>query len=153
MRRCLLCAILFLFSTLCPVSGSADQCSKLESEGFLIHQQFKKSKTCKESTINPGWTDCFFKAYGTNILLVGAIGTTVNERMMGFMGSGFYVLSVDERARVRTMLDRDYGSLLQVNGKDNLEESGCVYNEAYITLDAQILGPGEFNKLKLGLIQ
>ncbi|MNC48451.1 hypothetical protein D3C75_975650 [compost metagenome] len=72
---------------------------------------------------------------------------------MGFMGSGFYVLSVDERSMVRTMLDRYYGTLLQVNGKDNLEESGCVYNEAYITLDAQILGPGEFNKLRFGLIQ
>lgn len=143
MRWCLLNAILLLSSALWPVSGSADQCSKLGSEGLLIHQQFKKSKVCKESTINSGWTDCFFKAYGTNILLVGAIGTTVNERMIGFKGSGFYVLSVDDRAQVRTMLDRDYGSLLRVDGKDNLEESGCLYNEAYITLDAQVLDSGE----------
>lgn len=153
MRWCLLSVILLLSSFLYPAAGSADQCSKLESEGLLIHQQFKKSKACKESTINRGWTDCFFKAYGTTLLLVGAIGTTINQRMIGFMGSGFYVLSVDERAQVRTILEQDFGSLLRIDGKDNLEESGCIYNEAYITLDAQVLGPGEFNQIKYGHIK
>lgn len=153
MRLRLLSAVLLISSFLYPVAGSADQCSKLESEGLLLHQQFKKSKVCKESTINRGWTDCFFKAYGTTILLAGAIGTTVDQRMFGMMGSGFYVLSVDERAQVRVLLDHDFGSLLRIDGKDNLEESGCIYNEVYVTLDARVLGPGEFNQVKYGRVK
>jgi hypothetical protein len=98
------------------------------------------SKVCKESAINRGWTDCFFEAYGTTILLAGVIGTTVDQRMAGIMGSGFYVLSVGERAQVRVLLDQDFGSILRIDGKDNLVESGCIYNEVYVTLDAHVLG-------------
>ncbi|MEX0634955.1 hypothetical protein M8494_36605 [Serratia ureilytica] len=70
----------------------ADQLRKLDKEGFYYVSGFKKSKMCKDSTINAGWTDCLFKAYGTNILLSGAIGTTIDERTTGMLGSGFYVL-------------------------------------------------------------
>jgi hypothetical protein len=81
------------------------------------------------------------------------MGTTVNQRMFGIMGSGFYVPSVDERAQVRVLLDQHFGSLLRIDGKDSLEESGCIYNEAYVTLDARILGPGEFNQVKYGRVK
>jgi len=103
--------------------------------------------------IGKGWTDCSFKAYGTEVLLVGAIGTTVGARMRGFRGSGFYILSVDPQAKVRTIIDEDFGTLIRVDGKDNLKESGCFYNEAYITLDAQVYGPGEFKEVKYGPVK
>jgi hypothetical protein len=34
-----------------------------------------------------------------------------------------------------------------------LTESGCLYNEAYVTLDAQVLNPGEFNQVKYGRVK
>ena len=151
MRWRLLSTTLLLSCAIYPGKGIADQCEKLAKEGLLIYQQFKKSKMCKDSTINAGWTDCLFKAYGTNILLSGAIGTTIDERTTGMLGSGFYVLSVDERAKVRTFIDRKLGLLLRVDGKDNVEKSGCIYNEVFITLDARVLDPGEFNKLTMGI--
>jgi hypothetical protein len=43
--------------------ANADQCEKLEREERLIHQQFKKSKICRDSKIGKGWTDCEFTAY------------------------------------------------------------------------------------------
>lgn len=132
---------------------NADQCTRMETEGHLIYQQLKKTKICKESEIGRGWTDCYFKAYGTEILLAGSIGTSVQERMQGVHGSGFYVLSVDKVAQVRILIDDEFGTLLRIEGKDNLEESGCIYNEAYITMDAQVYGPGEFNEIKLGPIK
>ena len=128
MRWRLLSTTLLLSCAIYPGKGIADQCEKLDKEGLLIYQQFKKSKMCKDSTINAGWTDCLFKAYGTNILL-----------------------SVDERAKVRTFIDRKLGLLLRVDGKDNVEKSGCIYNEVFITLDARVLAPGEFNKLTMGI--
>ena len=85
-------------------------------------------------------------------MLVGAIGTNVQDRSRGNFGSGFHVRSVDKLATVRILFDADFGTLLRVDGKDNLEESGCLYNEAFITLDAQVYGPGEFNAIKLGPI-
>jgi hypothetical protein len=72
--------------------------------------------------------------------------------MLGFRGSGFYILSVDKLAQVRPLIDLDFGTLLRVERKDNLEESGCIYNEAYIILDAQVYGPGEFNRMKYGAV-
>jgi len=134
-------------------SAYADECNRLEREGRLIYQQFKSTKVCKESEVGTGWTDCHFKAYGTVVLLVGAIGTSVQERMLGFKGSGFYVLSVDKLAQVRPLIDQDFGTLLRVEGKDNLKETGCIYNEAYITLDAQVYGPGEYNQVKYGPVK
>ena len=147
---------LFVFASLLVLSTgpvAADQCARMESDGRLIFQQFKKSKVCKGSDVAEGWTDCNFKAYGTEILLVGAIGTSVQARMLGFGGSGFYVLSVDKQATVRTLFDAEFGILMRIDGKDNLKESGCIYNEAYITLDAQVYGPGEFNRIKLGPVK
>lgn len=132
---------------------NADQCTRIETEGHLIYQQLKKTKICKESEIGRGWTDCSFKAYGTEILLVGSIGTSVQERMQGARGSGFYVLSVDKVAEVRILIDDEFGTLLRIDGKDNGKESGCIYNEAYITLDAQVYGPGELNEIRLGPIK
>jgi len=132
--------------------AGADQCEKLEKEERLIHQQFKKQKICTESKIGRGWTDCEFTAYGTSLLLVGAIGTNVQDRLQGNFGSGFYIRSVDRLATVRILFDPDFGTLLRVDGKDNLEKAGCLYNEAFITLDAQVYGPGEFNEIKLGPI-
>jgi hypothetical protein len=132
---------------------NADQCARMETEGHLIYQQLKRTKICKESAIGRGWTDCNFKAYGTELLLVGSIGTSVQERIHGVRGSGFYVLSVDKVAQVRTLIDDEFGTLLLIEGKDNLKESGCIYNKAYITLDAQVYDPGEFNEIKLGPIK
>lgn len=128
--------------------AKADQCDRLESEERLIYQQFKKTKICKESTIGKGWTDCSFKAYGTEVLLVGALGTSVRDRMQGVSGSGFYVVSVDRMARVRFLLDQDLGAVLRIDGTDNLNKTGCLYNEAYITLDAQVYSPGESNMIR-----
>ncbi|WP_404692238.1 hypothetical protein, partial [Raoultella ornithinolytica] len=65
MRWRLLSTTLLLSCAIYPGKGIADQCEKLDKEGLLIYQQFKKSKMCKDSTINAGWTDCLFKAYGT----------------------------------------------------------------------------------------
>ena len=128
------------------VDTAAAQCDRMESEGRLLYQQFKKTKACRESDIGKGWTDCHFKAYGTEILLVGAIGTTVQERISGFLGSGFYVLSVDESAVVRVLLDEKFGTLVRIDSKDELKESGCDYDQAYITLDAQVLSNGELTE-------
>src|SRR5262245_11655572 len=130
--------------------AGADQCDKLEREGRLIHQQFKKTKICRESKIGKGWTDCEFTAYGTSILLVGAIGTNVQDRLRGHFGTGFYVRSVDSMATIRFVFDSDFGSLVLVDAKDRLEKSGCLYNEAIITLDAQAYGPGEVKLIKMG---
>jgi hypothetical protein len=86
------------------------------------------------------------------VRLVGAIGLNIQDRMQGHFGSGFYVISVDKSATVRVLFDPNFGTLLRVDGVDNLTESGCLYNEAFITLDAQVYGAGEFNQIKLGPI-
>jgi hypothetical protein len=72
-RQALVIVVSFLF--LRPHFVIADQYDRLESEGHLIYQQLKKSKICKESEVGKGWTDCHLKAYGTEVLLVGATGT------------------------------------------------------------------------------
>jgi putative peptidoglycan binding protein len=87
------------------------------------------------------------------VRLVGAIGLNIQDRMQGHFGSGFYVISVDKLATVRVLFDPNFGTLLRVDGVDNLTESGCLYNEAFITLDAQVYGAGEFNQIKLGPIK
>jgi hypothetical protein len=153
MRFRLFSTVLLISSLLYQIVVGADQCLRLEGEGLLLYQQFKKSKVCRESTIDKEWTDCFFKAYGSTILLAGAIGTTDNQRMYGFLGSGFYILSVDDRAQVRVLFDPNFGQLLRIEGKDNIEESGCIYNEAYITLDARVLSTGELNHIRFGRIK
>lgn len=132
--------------------SNLNQCDRLENNGRLLHQQFKKTKVCKDSKIGKGWTDCYFEAYGTEIQLVGAIGPTALQKMQGFLGSGFYILAVDDLARVRPYVYSDFGILIRVEGKDNLEKSGCIYNEAYITLDAQVYSSGELNEAIYGPI-
>ena len=129
------------------------RCQEMENNKLLLHQQFKSSKVCEESEVGKGWADCSFKAKGTEILLVGAIGTTTESRMQGFRGSGFHILSVDPMAKVRTFIDEEFGTLIRVEGRDNLEESGCLYNKAFITLDAQVYGSGEFNEVKYGPVK
>ena len=128
---------IFAFSS----TATADFCETMEREGPLIFQQMKKSKMCKDSAVGKGWTDCWFKGGGTEILLAGAIGVKPEARILGLMGSGFYVLSTDPSATVRIITDEQLGLLLQIDGKDNLSETGRLYNEAYITVFAQVLVP------------
>ena len=129
-----------LFST---TVAWANQCSQLEADGRLIRQQLKQSKVCRTSSVEETWTDCEFSAGKTRILLVGAIGTSPESRAMGIRGSGFHVLSVDPMMTVRVLVDSGSDLVLRLDGTDNLLSSGCLYNEALITLDARVLGPGE----------
>jgi len=132
---------------------AADQCTRMENEERLIYQQLKKSKVCKESNVGQGWTDCFFSALGTQVLLAGAKGTELQERVKGFHGSGFYILAVDNSMRIRTLFDKDFGTFLLIEGNDNLLESGCIYNQAYLTLDSQVFDYAEFYNAKYGPIK
>lgn len=123
------------------------QCEVMESKGQLLYQQFKASKICKESAITKGWTDCVFKAGSTEILLAGAIGVDLTDLMVGTLGSGFWILSVDPEVTVRVLLHNKLSLLVRVDAKSNLQDTGCLYNEAFITLDARVLSPGEINML------
>ena len=135
-----------------PVDSNADRCQEMEQKGLLLAQQFKSAKVCKASNMGIDLTDCLFKAGKTEILLVGAVGRRREERMFGSLGSGFYILSIDPSVRVRVFVDKDFGLLVKVEGKDNLEEKGCIDNEANITLDAQVLGPEELKEIKIGIL-
>jgi hypothetical protein len=143
----ILLTIIFL-----PVNVNADRCQEMEKKGLLLAQQFKSTKICKASDMGVDLTDCLFKAGKTEILLVGAAGRRKDERMFGSLGSGFYILSIDPSVRVRVFVDKDFGLLVKVEGKDNLEEKGCIYNEANITLDAQVLDPDELKEIKIGTL-
>lgn len=123
------------------------QCESMERQGQLLYQQFKAGKTCKESTITRGWTDCVFKAGSTEILLVGAIGMNPSELIEGILGSGFWILSVDPAVTVRVFIHNKLGMLVRVDAKSNLEDTGCLYNEAFITLGARVLSAGDINML------
>ena len=146
---CIVCALLTAVS-LVPVTVRADRCSELEEKGLLLSQQFKKNKVCRESKIVRGWTDCLFRVGNTEILIVGAMGRNIQQRMPGFSGSGFYINSVDSNVKLRIHKDADFGLIISVTAKDALMETGCFYNRAYITLDARVLDSGELNKLKFG---
>ena len=146
---CILCALLTVVSFV-PVAARADRCSELEEKGLLLSQQFKKNKVCRESKIVRGWTDCLFRVRNTEILIVGAIGRSIQQRMAGFSGSGFYINSVDSNVKLRIHKDEDLGLIISVTAKDVLMETGCFYNRAYITLDARVLDSGELNKIKFG---
>ena len=146
---CILCALLTVVS-LVPVAVRADRCSELEEKGLLLSQQFKKNKVCMKSKIVKGWTDCLFRVGNTEILIVGAVGRNIHQRMPGFSGSGFYINSVDPSVNIRIVKDEDLGLIISVTAKDVLMETGCFYNRAYITLDARVLDSRELNKIKLG---
>lgn len=126
-------------------------CDTLESQGKLLHQKFRASKICTESTVGKGWTDCVFRADGTQLRLVGAIGPSPQARVMGFAGSGLYVDSVDSKHTVRILLVEELGLTFRVDHKDNLSPQGCIYNEAYISLGAQVLSSGDLNMLRAKL--
>ena len=121
------------------------RCPELENKHLLLHQQLRRSKSCKGSTIERGWTDCIFQVHQTKLLLVGAIGQTIHQRSYGGNGSGFYILSVDPQMNVRTALHLKLGLILRIEAKDMDKETGCLYNTAHITLDARVLKHGEVN--------
>jgi len=146
---CILCALLAVVNFV-PVAARADRCLELEEKGLLLSQQLKKNKVCRESKIVRGWTDCLFRVGNTEILLVGAIGRNVQQRMPGFSGSGFYINSVDSNVKLRIHKDEDLGLIISITAKDALMETGCFYNRAYITLDARVLDSRELNKIKFG---
>jgi hypothetical protein len=146
---CIVCALLTVGS-LVPVAARADRCSELEEKGLLLAQQFKKNKVCMKSKIVRGWTDCLFRVGNTEILIVGASGRNIHQRMPGFSGSGFSINSVDSNVKLRIHKDADLGLIISVTAKDALMETGCFYNRAYITLDARVLDSRELNKIKLG---
>jgi hypothetical protein len=148
---CILCALLTIVS-LVPVAARADRCSELEEKGLLLSQQFKKNKVCMKSKIVKGWTDCLFRVGNTEILIVGAVGRNIRQRMPGFSGSGFYINSVDPNVNLRIVKDEDLGLIISVTAKDALMETGCFYNRAYITLDARVLDSRELKKIKFGAV-
>lgn len=150
MLVCIMCAFTVTSISIIPLETHADTCVEMEEKGLLLYQQFQKGKACKDSKIGEGMTDCLFKAGDTEILLVGAFRKGTTERKSGFSGSGFNVLSVGPDVRVRIFTDGNFGLLVKVEGKDNQSEIGCVYNEAYITLDSQVLNPRELDKIKYG---
>jgi len=132
---------------LIPGSVFADSCSEMEEAGKLLHQQFKSTKVCTESDISTGWTDCTFRAGDTKVLLAGALGMDVESRIQGISGSGFHILSVDDHTVLRVFLQRKFGLLVRADAANLTEPTGCLYNTAYITLDAQVLSPGEMNTI------
>jgi Putative peptidoglycan binding domain len=133
------------------ICEAADVCRQLESEGRLVAHQLRASKICTESQLRSGWTDCRFSADATTILLGGAIGTDYASRLQGVFGSGFHIESLDHGHIVRSFLHPKVGFLLQIAATDRLSASGCGYNEAYITLNAQVLGAGDLNRITYGL--
>ena len=146
--RIALLGLLFYFSWAVSIQADPlERCEQMESQNQLLYQQFKASKSCKESAIGRGWTDCVFKAGRTEILLVGAIGMDPTDRMSGTLGSGFWIRAVDPEDNVRVFLHQTLGLLVSVDAKSNLHETGCSHNEARITLDARVWSPGEVNAL------
>ena len=131
-----------------PLDVNADPCEEMEKEGMLLYQQFQNGKVCKASGIRKDLTDCSFKVGDTEILLAGAIGKTREERMFGSSGSGFYVLSVDPSVTVSVFADKDFGLMVRIQEKPKATGISCMSNEAYITLDAQILNPEQINEIK-----
>jgi hypothetical protein len=66
--------------------------------------------------------------------------------MAGILGSGFWIRAVAPEDNLRVFLHETLGLLVKVDAKSNLQDTGCIHNEAYITLDARVLDPGEFNR-------
>ena len=130
----------------------AESCQKMEEKSLLLYQKFRKGKACKDKEIGEGWKECLFKVGETEILLINALRRINTEKMQGFHGSGFKVLSIGPDVRVRIFTGDDFGLIVRVQGKNNLEENGCIYNEAYITLDSDVLSPGELNNVMYGPI-
>src|SRR5437764_11571791 len=121
--------VLALYAGLATSSAfGRNVCEELESQGQLISQRLKTAKTCKESTVANGWTDCILAAGKTEIRVAGAIGTTKQERALGYSGSGFWILSIDDGMLVRSMNDPRLGPLLLVEAKDAESSSGCAWN-------------------------
>ena len=151
MMTCIICALVATIFGLVPVETGAESCSEMEEEGLLLHQQFKKGKVCKYSGIGEGGVDCLFKAGDTEIRLVSAITRGTTEEISGFSGGGFDILSVGPEVRVIIFADDNLGLLVKVEDKDKTGEGGCIFNEAYITLDSQVLSPSELNKIEYSL--
>ena len=85
-----LLGLVLVFAWVAPLHAAPlEPCERMESQNQLLYQQFKASKTCKESAIGRGWTDCVFKAGRTEILLVGAIGMDATGRMAGRSAAAF----------------------------------------------------------------
>ena len=82
--------LILVFAWVAPLHADPlEPCERMKSQNQLLYQQLKASKSCKESAIGRGWTDCVFKAGRTEILFVGAIGMDPTDRMAGTLGSAF----------------------------------------------------------------
>lgn len=124
------------------------RCTALEREGGLIAQRFKRSKVCTESKEIKGWTDCRMKAGGTEVWIHGALGADVGSRTTGLLGSGFRLLALDPGMTARPMFNEKLGLMLRIDAKNATTPEGCVYDEAHITLDAQVLTSGDMNRIE-----
>lgn len=137
---------LFAGPTLVPAETTVDRCQEMEETGLLLYQQFRKGKVCKDSEIAEGWTDCLFSVGHTEIL-VGAIKRATTGESKGYSMKGFNVLSIGPDVNVKMFASENFDLLLKVEDKNNPEDGGCAHNEAFITLDSQVLSPDELYKL------
>lgn len=144
----IICVLIALTINCVPVRAFADRCQEMEQEGLLLYQQFKSGKVCKAAGKKRNVTDCLFRTGGTEILLVGATGTRREERMFGTAGSGFHILSLDPTVTLSLFADKDFCLVVRVQEKRHLKETGCASNEAYITLDGQVLSPDDMSQIK-----
>jgi len=133
-----------------PFTIHAQSCHKMEEEGSLLYQKFRKGKVCKGTEISEGCKECLFKVGETEILLINVLRKINTEKIQSFHGSGFKVFSIGPDVRVRIFTVDDFGLIVRVQDKNNLEENGCIYNEAYITLDSDVLSPRELNNVMYG---
>jgi hypothetical protein len=133
---------------LLATQAAANRCKDMEHQGHLISQQLKRTKVCTESKITRGWTDCHFQAGATEIVLAGAIGLDPASRAYGLLGGGFSVLALDPGMTARPMFHDKLGMVLRLDSKNETTEEGCDYDQAYITLDAQVLDNADLTEVE-----
>ena len=148
--RCITFAFAVIIGGLITIDTYADSCQEMAEKGLLLYQKLDNVKICKDSERGDGLTDCLFRSGNTEILLVGAIRRNMAEKAQAFFEGGFRILSIGQDVRVRMFVGGQFGFLVKVEGKEIPEDEGCYYNDAYITLDSRVLGPGGLVKFQYG---
>ena len=143
--------VVMLFFLL-PTKTNAQSCSEMEETGSLLYQQFEKGKICKPSEMGDGGKICMFKVGNTEIHLRVGSKKGQSDDKQRFTMDGIKIVSVSPELRVRIFTGSHFGLIVRIERKSNSTETGCMYDEAYLSLKSEILGPEDLNRMMYGSV-